>query len=1022
MRSRVLNWVILFTIMMVGTSTYAQIQPPVEKRHIDLSAFTVDPADWIYLTVLFGDLNNDGIYKDFIRYTNSARMQAFTYSGTGNTAALLWEFENPVSVPAPPNRYKYKYVIWDIDADGETEITGAFASSSGKLEIRILDAATGAVERSVQTTIPNPTNSDPVQEHRAKLTVANFRGTPTAQDIVFMNEKNSNGDIWVYDNQLNLLWDTTGDNRRKKKIYAHYPFTVDLDGDNLDELLGTWVFNHDGTKETRITPPGWEPNDFYYDHLDRVDFGDFVPSSPGPEFAISHEFKGIKLYDAMQNLLFEVPDGSGDDKLQGTGDFTDTNPGVEFLVRQGSVVDIMDVNGNILKTIAETPTAYNMDYDGDRTTDEYYDGETGGSIGDPWNDSVFEIGTALTIPWHTPPGFDIKRIYGICADVIDDYREEVVFFDEDELFIYGAPGVAPKNYPSPWTHESYRYAMANNMSDNHPERPYINFQELFTGPTISGSILDSSLTPIPGVLITADGGAGSTTTNVNGEYFLSVSESWSGTLTPSKTDYTFSPNSRSYSNAISDIADQNYTGIFEDTTPPDAPTGLTAISVSSTQVDLDWNNNSESDLANYNVKRATSAGGPYSTIASPTASTFTDTGLNNGTTYYYVVSAVDTSSNESGDSSEVSTLPVVSISATDPTATEAGQTTATFSISRDGDTSVSLTVNYTVNGTATAGQDYQEVLTGNVLIDPGRDNVNITITAIDDNLVEDNELLILSLLPDPSYQLGTPTVATVTIVSDETAPTPGPDLEVSELSLAGNQVAPGASLSYDRLVVINRGNQRARNNFARLVLSHDVVINDTDQRLTRPSLRVPALAAGASATLTGQVMIPADVAPGPYWLGVMADPSNRVVERDESNNTKAVQITVTGTTPTDGPDLQVSELSLADNQVTPGASLSYNRLVVINQGNQRARNNFARLVLSDDAVIDDTDLRLTRPSPSVPMLAAGASTVLTGQVRIPADTAPGPYWLGVMADPSDRVAERDESNNTKAVTITVGAQ
>ena len=62
-------------------------------------------------------------------------------------------------------------------------------------------------------------------------------------------------------------------------------------------------------------------------------------------------------------------------------------------------------------------------------------------------------------------------------------------------------------------------------------------------------------------------------------------------------------------------------------------------------------------MAQYNVgvgvlhRNATTSGGPYSTIGSPTATGYTDTTAVNGTTYYYVVSAVN-SSGESANSSE----------------------------------------------------------------------------------------------------------------------------------------------------------------------------------------------------------------------------------------------------------------------------------------------------------------------------------------------------------------------------------
>ena len=95
-----------------------------------------------------------------------------------------------------------------------------------------------------------------------------------------------------------------------------------------------------------------------------------------------------------------------------------------------------------------------------------------------------------------------------------------------------------------------------------------------------------------------------------------------------------------------------------DVTPPAAPTGLSATPGSGT-VSLTWTANSEPDLAGYNLYRGTATGGPYTKVNTPviTGTAYTDTGLTNGTPYYYVLRAVDTSSNESGNSSEVTATP-----------------------------------------------------------------------------------------------------------------------------------------------------------------------------------------------------------------------------------------------------------------------------------------------------------------------------------------------------------------------------
>ena len=102
-----------------------------------------------------------------------------------------------------------------------------------------------------------------------------------------------------------------------------------------------------------------------------------------------------------------------------------------------------------------------------------------------------------------------------------------------------------------------------------------------------------------------------------------------------------------------------------DSTPPGAPTGLGALA-SDGSVALDWADNGEGDLAGYNVHRAITSGGPYTQLnaALLTESAFTDANASNGTTWFYVVTAVDTSANESANSGEVSATPTAPVTPT----------------------------------------------------------------------------------------------------------------------------------------------------------------------------------------------------------------------------------------------------------------------------------------------------------------------------------------------------------------------
>ena len=90
---------------------------------------------------------------------------------------------------------------------------------------------------------------------------------------------------------------------------------------------------------------------------------------------------------------------------------------------------------------------------------------------------------------------------------------------------------------------------------------------------------------------------------------------------------------------------------------PVAPTGLRGAS-GALGVSLGWN--SSLNATSYKVKRSLVSGGPYSDVVlQPPLNIGTDANVNGGTTYYYVVSAVN-ASGESGNSPEVGITPVPS--------------------------------------------------------------------------------------------------------------------------------------------------------------------------------------------------------------------------------------------------------------------------------------------------------------------------------------------------------------------------
>lgn len=89
--------------------------------------------------------------------------------------------------------------------------------------------------------------------------------------------------------------------------------------------------------------------------------------------------------------------------------------------------------------------------------------------------------------------------------------------------------------------------------------------------------------------------------------------------------------------------------VFTKPSAAPAPTSISRIEGRDKLVVVEW---VQSGAKSYNVKRSDSSGGKYFTVASGvTGTSFTDRTVENGKTYYYVVSAVN-EAGESGDSAE----------------------------------------------------------------------------------------------------------------------------------------------------------------------------------------------------------------------------------------------------------------------------------------------------------------------------------------------------------------------------------
>ncbi len=235
-----------------------------------------------------------------------------------------------------------------------------------------------------------------------------------------------------------------------------------------------------------------------------------------------------------------------------------------------------------------------------------------------------------------------------------------------------------------------------------------------------------------------------------------------------------------------------------------------------------------------------------------------------------------------------------------------------------------------------------------------------------------------------------------------------PDLVIS--AIAGPAAAsPGTTVVLDNTV---RNNGLAAGAFTvGLYLSNSSSVTTLDRQLTTRRV-TSGLATNATSADASSVLIPADVAPGSYFLGAIADIGHEVNEvGGESNNAASTAIVVAR------PDLVVATLT-APATVGAGLPIAINTTVK-NQATAAvtAPGSTLAFYLSADAVFGG-DVRLGETR-AIPALARDATSAGPTSVTIPANTPAGTYFLIAVADDLQAVDESDEGNNARATAAAI---
>jgi hypothetical protein len=384
----------------------------------------------------FGDLNGDGQFEFVIGQMN-AHGPGDAYSEVGCVTAMnlngdvLWQSGAP-----DPAKYKLTndvaFQVHDIDGDGRDEVIYARDS-----ELVIADGTTGQIINKV----PTPLAKSPADRYPRILGDCLFfcdlQGVGRPTDIVI---KDRYWRFWVYDRHLELQWEGACNT-------GHYPFAFDVDGDGHDELaIGYSLYDHDGTLL-------WTLDDTLHDHADGIAILDWM-ERPGsqPKILYAASDEGLLLVDLEGNVLKHHRIGHAQNPA--IGKFRTDLPGLQavsinFWGNQG-ILHFYDGDGQIY----HNTEPINM-----------------GSMCLPinWTGAEPELFVHSPNPiyggmydgWGRPvvmfPDDGHPDMCNAVLNVTGDCRDEVVVWDQNELWIYTQDD-GPK---TGWLYKPVRNSLAN---------------------------------------------------------------------------------------------------------------------------------------------------------------------------------------------------------------------------------------------------------------------------------------------------------------------------------------------------------------------------------------------------------------------------------------------------------------------------------------------------------------------------------------------------------------------------------
>jgi len=442
---------IVLTAFVLAAGVHAQEPPPNVARHvIPLEVAAPEESEG---SMIAADL--DGAWPLELLVTAPGYLGAYATDGS-----LLWSHAIDIRVGGQsesqglPGHHGPGVQAADIDGDGATEVLFLTQDST----LHVLDGATG-VER-WSATVPHPEGA----ERWEHAVIANFRGAGDRD--VLLQATNAEGyrmgryvAAFALDDlragRIESLWQ-----RADFLACAHNGARVaDLDGDGRDQVLGGTVLDHHGEITFRFPVRG---------HLDSIYACDVRPDLPGLEVVAleeggrDEERQRVFIATATE-LLVSTHHRHQEPQNAAVGRFDPARPDMQVWCRsrynEHQKPFVFDAEGNLIAdyamddvapegwTASGVETIWTIDWSGgEAQLAAAKERHTEGDV------CVFDPITGEFLVRITEQA---ARLY--VADVLGDWREELVVWNGRELRIYQnlAPNPRP-DHPRLWEQQHYR--------------------------------------------------------------------------------------------------------------------------------------------------------------------------------------------------------------------------------------------------------------------------------------------------------------------------------------------------------------------------------------------------------------------------------------------------------------------------------------------------------------------------------------------------------------------------------------